>query len=349
MQITDRIILSGLANNKTSLGEIFRRYIECFKQFSNPDIFDLGQFIGNDEVNVALYPSYKGKIDHNIRYVHSTFHLYNDLLAVSRPKCSCCRVSKTDHKKIGYFVWESSDLPEDYISCLSDFDEIWTASEYCKDIFSQYISSSNIKIIKHPVPFPLKNYKKYEKMTVLIIGNISSDIDRKNTLENIKIANIAKQKYPELEIIFKTFSISDSERDTISYIRREHDLIVIDEYYDSLQLQELIARSHIILSLHRSEGFGLCLAEGIPFDTIPLATGYSGNIDFMPDSRLKVDYKLVDIHHSYFKGQWAEPNYEDAIDKLYSIIDNYGNIKYDFSNINEYNFSNVTSSIKNTL
>jgi glycosyltransferase involved in cell wall biosynthesis len=349
MKKTDRIVLAGLANNKTSLGEVFRRYINCFKQFSSPDIYDIGQFTGNSEVKVDFYKSYEGKIDHDIKYIHSTFHLYNELMSVSLPKKKCCRHYSKDKKKIGYLVWESTELPTEYIGVLSDFDEVWTASKFCKDIFSQYVDSNHIKIINHPIPFPLKTYKKYEKMTILIMGNISSNIDRKNIMESIRVANIAKRKYPEIEIVFKTFTISAEERELISLIQREDDLFVIDEYYDEYQLQELMAKSHITLSMHRSEGFGLCLAEAIPFGTIPIATGYSGNVDFMLDSRLKIDYNLIDTHHHYFKGQWADPIVDDAVDKLCHAIENYGSIEYDFSNINDYSYVNVTEMIKNAL
>jgi hypothetical protein len=349
MNLTDKILLAGLANNKTSLGEIFRRYVECFQQFSEPDIYDIGKYINNSELNVNFYKSYEGKIDHNIRYIHTTFNLYNDLVSISNTKRKCCRIKDANNKKIGYFVWESTELPNDFVPVLSEFDEIWTASKFCKDVFSQYTDSSNIKIINHPIPFPLKNYKKYENFTILIVGNISSNIDRKNIMESIRVACIAKKKYPDIEIVFKTFTVSDTERELIGYIQREQDIFVIDEYYDSMQLQELVAKSHVVFSLHRSEGFGLCLAEAIPFDTIPLATGYSGNVDFMPDSRLLIDYKLVDTNHGYFQGQWAEPDSDDAVDKLYAIIENYPNIKYDFHNIEEYSYPYVTRLIQNTL
>jgi hypothetical protein len=56
-----KIIMAGLANNKTSLGEVFRRYVDCFKTFSKPDVFDLQPFTKNQEfkleiLNATQYP-----------------------------------------------------------------------------------------------------------------------------------------------------------------------------------------------------------------------------------------------------------------------------------------------------
>lgn len=343
----DKIIMSGYANNITSLGEVFRRYIDCFKTFSHPDIFDLEMSKPENSTYYSYHNSYKGKIDHSIRYFHSTFHLYKELLAKATPRCRCC--NSPLFKKIGYFVWESSELKDEHSEILNEFDEIWTASNYCKDIFSQYIDSSKIKIIEHPIPSLLTIPDKFDVFTVLIIGNLSSNIHRKNTMSSLKVAVAAKQKYPHIRIILKTLAINENEKSLLKDISRNFPVEIMDSYLTTLQTQELIARSHIILSLHKSEGFGLCLAEGILSKTLPLATGFSGNTDYMNDSRLLVDFKLVDTNVDYFPGQWAEPDLDDATDKLFNLISNYENNSYSFSDMSKYSYQSVTETIKNTL
>jgi glycosyltransferase involved in cell wall biosynthesis len=101
----------------------------------------------------------------------------------------------------------------------------------------------------------------------------------------------------------------------------------------------------MILSLHRSEGFGLTLAEAMASGTIPVATGYSGNLQFMKDKDFLVDYKLVDVNNTYFKGQWAEPNIEDAIDKIDNAIKN----KKEVQSIDFLSYSNISNLIERTL
>ena len=56
-----KIIMAGLANNKTSLGEVFRRYVECFNTFSKPDVVDFQPFIKNEEFKLDLFPQYTGQ------------------------------------------------------------------------------------------------------------------------------------------------------------------------------------------------------------------------------------------------------------------------------------------------
>lgn len=310
-----KIIMTGLANNKTSLGEVFRRYIQCFRSFSNPDIFDLQAFVKNDEFKLDLFPQYNGPINHDVKYFHSTFNLYRSIKENTKP------FSKNPNvKKIGYFVWESSELHNNDSEVLKDFDEIWTASNYCKDIFSQYIDSNLIKVVPHPIPIPSKLPKKYKNFTILIIGNISSNVDRKNIVGNLEVAKIIKSKYKDVNVIFKTFTGSDNERNILKQIIGDSKIKVIDEYYSSDKVQDLIGKCHVLISLHRSEGFGLTLAEAMAVGTVPIATGYSGNVDFMKDTNLLINYKLVDISVPYFKGQWAEPDIDDAVNKIENII-----------------------------
>lgn len=319
--------MAGLANNKTSLGEVFRRYIDCFKTFSKPDVFDLQPFTKNEEFKLDLFPQYNGPIDHDVKYFHSTFNLYR---AIKNKTKQIHRDSSV--KKIGYFVWESSELHSQDAEVLKDFDEIWTASHYCRDIFSQYIDSSLIKVVPHPIPIPDKLPKKYKNFTILIIGNISSNVDRKNIVANLEVAKIIKQKHKDVNVIFKTMTGSDSERIQLKQIVGNSKIKVIDEYYSSEKVQDLIAKCHVVLSLHRSEGFGLTLAEAMAVNTIPIATGYSGNVDFMKDSNsFLVSHKLIDVDVPFFKGVWAEPDKDDAINKLDFYIKNH----WDLSTLKE--------------
>src|SRR6185437_16308815 len=48
------------------------------------------------------------------------------------------------------------------------------------------------------------------------------------------------------------------------------------------EIKNLIRVSDVFVSLHRSEGFGRGMAEAMALGRPAIATGYSGNLDFMP-------------------------------------------------------------------
>ena len=76
----------------------------------------------------------------------------------------------------------------------------------------------------------------------------------------------------------------------------------------------LTACADIVLSLHRSEGFGLVPAEAMLLGRPVVATGWSGNMDFMDaDSAALVGYRLVPARdpRGVFEAPgavWAEPD-----------------------------------------
>ena len=82
-------------------------------------------------------------------------------------------------------------------------------------------------------------------------------------------------------------------------------------------------------SLHRAEGFGLVIAEAMVRGKVVVATGWSGNMDFMTaENALPVDYTLRVLdrdHGPYRQGErWAEPALDDAIAKLRQVASDEG-------------------------
>jgi len=78
------------------------------------------------------------------------------------------------------------------------------------------------------------------------------------------------------------------------------------------------------VSLHRSEGFGLTMAEAMQCGKPVIATGYSGNVDFMTsETSYLVPYRLITIdrtHGPYRAGyHWAQPDLDSATDMMRQV------------------------------
>src|SRR5205085_11503453 len=108
---------------------------------------------------------------------------------------------------------------------------------------------------------------------------------------------------------------------------RGPNVIVFDELMTRARAYGLIKMSDCFVSLHRSEGFGLGLAEAMLLGKPVIATGYSGNLDFMNrDNSLLVDYEMVEIKEDrpiYTRGNsWAEPSIEQAAAYMRQVFEN---------------------------
>ena len=66
------------------------------------------------------------------------------------------------------------------------------------------------------------------------------------------------------------------------------------------EVNSLLADVDVYVSLHRSEGFGLVMAEAMYLGTPVIATNWSGNTEFMNnDTACMVGYDLIELDKDY--------------------------------------------------
>jgi len=102
---------------------------------------------------------------------------------------------------------------------------------------------------------------------------------------------------------------------------------VIDEILSRSMMVSLLASSDCYLSMHRSEGFGLGMAEAMALGKVVIGTNYSGNTDFLSDSTgFPIPYQLQPVRpgsYPYAEAQlWAEPDLQAAARLMRCV---YGN------------------------
>ena len=104
------------------------------------------------------------------------------------------------------------------------------------------------------------------------------------------------------------------------------DIIVWDEHLSRDDHMAFIASADALVSLHRSEGLGLHLAEAMWLDTPTIATRYSGNLDFMnDDNSLLVDAVMVPVTGGEgvypSEAMWAAPDLDVAAAAMRRMVE----------------------------
>ena len=106
----------------------------------------------------------------------------------------------------------------------------------------------------------------------------------------------------------------------------ENGVRLIDRHMTRDDLYGLLNATDAYVSLHRSEGLGLTMAEAMLLGKPTIATGYSGNLDFMtPHNSYLVKYDRAVIAEAtwpYPQGcEWAEPSVEHAAELMRRVFD----------------------------
>jgi glycosyltransferase involved in cell wall biosynthesis len=244
---------------------------------------------------------------------------------------------------IGYWPWEFSEWPEAWNLVFDIVDEIWAPSLFLKEMYSKY---TNKPVIHMPLSIDTqikaKNDRDYfklpkEKFIFFFMFDFNSYIKRKNPSAVIKAFKKAFPDNDDVVLLFKTHNSHYNTTESTEFRNLLSQDIRIRQIDDTLTKQEiynLLASIDCFVSLHRSEGFGRCLAESMLLEKPVIATDFSGSKDFCNDeTAFLVDFKDAfvqpgDYPHS-LDFMWAEPSIETAAEKMVQVFNasKSGNLK----------------------
>ena len=242
------------------------------------------------------------------------------------------------HKRIvGYWAWELSYLPLEWRRAVNIVDEIWVPSGFIADALSPF-TGNEIKIIPHPVqtPVPLQVGRSYFGIpegvfVVLMMFDMRSCAARKNPFDAIKAFKMAFGGSEDACLIVKVGTPDESKeimRAIQAEIQGKNNIRLFFGRLDKDEQASLIDSVDVYISLHRSEGFGLVLAEAMLLGKPVIATGYSGNMDFMsPENSAVIGYELIPVNdpqniYSFEGALWAQPVIQEAADWLMRFYKN---------------------------
>jgi len=108
--------------------------------------------------------------------------------------------------------------------------------------------------------------------------------------------------------------------------RGRSDIILWDGYLNFSRQKALIGTCDAYISLHRAEGFGFTMLEAMSMGKPVIATGYSGNLEFMTETNsCLVPYTLIPVADGNApyptSAHWAEPDIDAAASWMVALAD----------------------------
>ncbi|MGH7263835.1 MAG: glycosyltransferase, partial [Candidatus Rokuibacteriota bacterium] len=236
---------------------------------------------------------------------------------------------------VGYWMWELPELPPALHGSFAYLDEVWVGSAWCLETIARV---SPVPVVKIPLALPLDGVTGASggrgafglpegAFLVLFMFDAHSTLARKNPTGVIQAFRRAFKDAEDVGLVLKLGRGTPRIRRTLQDEAGEARVIVIDRVLERTEVNALIEASDCYVSLHRSEGFGLTMAEAMALGKPVIATGYSANTDFMtPANSLLVRYDLVALredHPPYPRGgTWAEPDLDHAAELLRWVYEN---------------------------
>ncbi len=250
-----------------------------------------------------------------------------------------------NRKIIGYWVWELEVVPRFWKLAGRFAHEIWTPSKFSAQALGSLFDVP-VFVVPHPVALlpppamtPERRAKGREALGVSDTAfvamqsfSLASSLTRKNAIGAISAFVAAFHDRPDARLILRHLS-GDRFPDSLHRLREAAQVagpqIILRPAGEGLDdLHDLYAACDVYISLHRTEGFGLNLAEVMMAGRPLIATKWSGNLDFMDSTcAALVNADLVPLEdpdkvYTQKAARWAEPRMDEVIRSLRALAQN---------------------------
>lgn len=242
---------------------------------------------------------------------------------------------------IAYFAWELPEFPDAWTSSFDYYDEVWCPSDFTTTAVALK-SPLPVLTMPHAISFPRPDTPiaalrarfglPAGAFLFLTLFDLNSYAARKNprgVIEAFRRSGLAGRG---AALVVKVQNIAGNEADFAALRQSVHDLagtVLLTETLSRADIYALEAACDCFVSLHRSEGFGLAVAESMFLGKPVIATNWSATAEYVtPENGCPVRARLVTLeqnHGPYAKGStWAEPDAGDAAEHMRALFADRG-------------------------
>lgn len=238
--------------------------------------------------------------------------------------------------RIGVWAYELERLPSTWPPMLKHFHEIWAPSQFVADAIQRSSGPGGpvIRVVPHPMPLPAMARPlsaPHRPFTFLTMFDARSTAARKNPMGAITAFQRAFEPASlEASLLIKA-SFSHADDTAMQQLRAAiagwPNISVMTEHLTDDEVLQLIAGADCLVSLHRSEGFGLPVAEAMTVGTPAIVTGWSAPAEFTAGGAIEIDHDLVPVSDAsgrYAGGPglvWADARLDHAAREMRALAD----------------------------
>ncbi len=236
-------------------------------------------------------------------------------------------------RRIGFWHWELPRFPDVWTPAIDLMDEIWTPSRFVAESIATATSNPvrilphAISVAHHPARMARKRLGLPEgAFLFLSVFDTNSYLERKNPEAVVRafIDAFPDQAGSSPLLIIKCHGSSRRGprfESLLKLIARDDRITLIDRVFSVEEMHLLFASCDALVSLHRSEGYGLNLAEAMAHGKLAIATGFSGNTEFMTDQNsILIPFAMKAVGPDEYvcgAGQWwAEPDHAASVEAM---------------------------------
>lgn len=307
------VVVAGLFRAASGVGKAARLCADDLEASGVEIIrFDLSGVFGQSDIDVP------GLRAEPVAATRGTLILHCNAPETDRALLALRHFRPKRWRIVGCWVWETSRAPESWRGPGRRLSEIWTPSRFSAEAIRP-VADCPVRVAPHPVaPKPTTPVAGAAvPLTMLAMADGRSSFHRKNPAGAVAAF---RQAFPNDEphrLIVKTRGLKEQPEAAAALAEAVGDdrrIEIRDGDLSEADAAALIDGCDLFISLHRAEGFGLPMGEAMARGKPVLATGWSGNMDYMDErSAFIAPFALVPARdptgrYPASEAQWAEPD-----------------------------------------
>ncbi len=239
-----------------------------------------------------------------------------------------------DAYNIAMWAWELAAFRPEWFASFGPLDEVWTNSAFERDAISAIapVPVTKLRLPVEAAPGPVAPARAafgipQDRLVFLTVFDVGSTAARKNPAMVVGAFRRAFEGRDDAFLVVKFHSSGldpGVTRELNRILRGVDNVLVVADRLAASQMTLLQQACDCLVSAHRSEGFGLNIAEFMAMGKPVIATGYSGNLEFFDASvGYPVEYRLVEVERQagpYMPGYvWAEPLQDSLVAQMLAV------------------------------
>jgi glycosyltransferase involved in cell wall biosynthesis len=239
---------------------------------------------------------------------------------------------------IGYWAWELPVAPPGWRVGVPFVHQAWVLSHFTAEALEPLLPG-RVRVVTPPLAVAPPVAARLDRaafgwpaeaVVTLVSFSLASSFERKNPLGAVAAFLAAFAGRADRLLVLKVGNPADFPADfaTLRAAVAGADNIRLEtRTLPAADAHAMTLAADIVLSLHRSEGFGLIPAEAMLLGRPVIATAWSGNLDFMDEtSAALVPARLVPARdpRAVFEAPgavWADPDQASAVAHLRRLAD----------------------------
>jgi glycosyltransferase involved in cell wall biosynthesis len=327
------VLFVGYAEAALGIGESFRYLLSALDAAELS--FSIYPFSRNVETRL-IGPFLEHRYDRTAAYDITVAYMAADQFPY------CVKDLSLQFAGSGYTIlqtfWELPRAPEAWAPLLEKVDELWVPNTFVAEAFRRIFKGTITTIptcvhVSKPDENNIRENVGLEKDRFYFLYSFDyySGSARKNPLGLILTFAYAF-RIPETKVglIIKTTGPGELDPTVFQLLESiacvDNRIKVLSRLMVRDQMTALLDACDCYVSLHRSEGFGLGMAEAMALGKPVVGTDFSGNQEFLTEETgFPVPYALRPLMRGEYpmgEGEiWAEPDLEAAIERMRSVFE----------------------------